>query len=135
VYTNSILNIVDTPEPWGDKLLTVEVYAADPATGGWSRKPVATGDRGVWAKGHSTNVLVFRAVAPNSEAERAVRGNPRLAPGRYLLKYFCDTTGVLNRDYRKPTNSPEFYQGQQVITTDWPQGWGSPIKVAVRMEK
>jgi hypothetical protein len=135
VYTSCILNIVATPDSWGDKLLTVEVYATDPATGAWSAKPIATGDRGVWAKGHSTNVLVFRTVAPGSESERTARQSPRLAPGRYLLKYYCDTTGALNQDYRKPTNSQDFYQGDQVITTDWPQGWGSPTKVAVNMDR
>jgi hypothetical protein len=135
VYTNCILNIVETPESWGDRLLTVDIYAWDSAKGTWAAKPIATGDRGVWAKGRSTNVLVFLAVPPNSAEERSAKAKPDLVPGRYLLKYYCDTTGALDRDYRRPANSPEFYQGQQTITSDWSKGWGSPTKVAVKLEK
>jgi len=130
IYTNCILNITETPPAWGDKLLAVDIYAWDAAKGGWSQKPIATGDRGVWAQGRSTNILVFLTVPPNTDLERETRRNPRMA-GKYLLKYYCDTAGKLNQDFRKPTNSPDFYQGSQEITSDWRTGWGSPTKVKV----
>jgi len=135
INTGAILNIVETPESWGDRLLTVDIYPWDAAKSAWASKPIATGDRGVWAKGRSTNVLVFLAVPPGSQAEQTARRNPGMPSGRYLLKYYCDTAGALERDFRKPTDSPEFYQGSQTVTTDWPKGWGSPTKVPVRLEK
>lgn len=138
VYTDCILNVTGTPDAWGDRLLRVDIYGWDAARGAWSAQPVATGDRGVWAKGHSTNVLVFLRVPSGGAEEHAARANPRLAPGRYLLKYYCDTTGRLtdgSGDYRAPTDQPAYYQGQQEITTDWKTGWGSPTKVEVALTK
>lgn len=134
VFTDCILNLNETPEAWGDKLLRVDVHAWDAAKNAWSPKPLATGDRGVWAKGRSTNVLLFLSVPAGGEAEKAARRSPRIPPGKYLMKYYCDTQGKLAADYKIPTDLPAFYQGQQEITSDWRTGWGSPTKVAVRLQ-
>src|SRR5262249_6837048 len=91
VYTDCILTINETPDAWGDKNLRVDVYAWDTARNSWAQKPMATGDRGVFAKGRTTNMWMWLIVPAGSEQEQKARQNPRLAPGRYLLKYYCDT--------------------------------------------
>ncbi len=134
VYTDCILTTNETPEAWGDKLLRVDANAWDAAKGGWSANPVATGDRQVWGKNRTTNMWMWLTPPIGGDAEKAARRNPRLAPGKYLLKYYCDTSGKLNQDFRKPTDSPEFYQGEQEITSDWRTGWGekTTVRVAIR---
>jgi hypothetical protein len=131
VYTNCILTVNSTPDAWGDKNLRVDAYAWDSAHNGWTDKPVATGDRGVFAKGHSTNIWMWLVVPAGSEQERNARQNPRLAPGKYLLKYYCDTKDRLKQNYTTPTDLPEFYQGQQEINSDWKPGWSPPTTVTV----
>jgi hypothetical protein len=133
VYTDCILTVKETPEAWGDKLLRVDAYAWDSARNAWTQTPVATGDRGVSAQGRTTNMWMWLIVPAGSEEEKRARQNPRLAPGRYLLKYYCDTQGRLKQDYRLPTNSPAFYQGQQEIVTDWKPGWNPPTTVRVAL--
>jgi hypothetical protein len=135
VYTDCILTVTNCPESWGDKLLRVDAYAWDRARNAWSEKPVATGDRQVWGKMRTTNLWMWLTPPAGGEAEKAARRNPRLAPGRYLLKYYCDTAGKLNGDYRLPTDAPAFYQGQQEITSEWRTGWGAKTEVAVSLTK
>ncbi len=131
VYTDCILTVNQTPEVWGDKNLRVDAYAWDTTRNAWTQQPVATGDRGVFAQGHSTNLWMWLVVPAGSEQEKQARQTPRLAPGRYLFKYYCDTQGKLKQDYTLPTNSSAFYQGEQEITSEWKPGWGSPTVVRV----
>lgn len=134
VYTDHILTPTETPEAWGDKNLRVDIYAWDKQRNAWTPRPVATGDRQVFGKGHTTNIFVWLVVPAGSEQERSARRNPRLMPGRYLLKYYCDTQGKISQDYTIPTDAAAFYQGQQEITSEWKAGWSSPttVRVAVR---
>jgi hypothetical protein len=134
VYTDCILTVNETPEAWGDKNLRVDAYAWDTARNAWTQQPVATGDRGVFAKGRSTNMWMWLIVPAGSEQEKRARQSPRLAPGRYLLKYYCDTQDNIKQDYTLPTNSAAFYQGQQEIMTEWKPGWTPPttVRVAIR---
>ena len=134
VYTDCILTVNQTPETWGDKNLRVDVHAWDPVKNAWTPAPIATGDRQVAAKGRTTNMWMWLIVPRGTAQETAARQNPRLSPGRYLLKYYSDTQGKLARDYTLPTNSASFYQGQQEIVTDWKPGWSPPttVRVAIR---
>jgi hypothetical protein len=135
VYTDCILTVNDCPEAWGDKLLRVDAYAWDAARDAWSEKPVATGDRQVWGKMRTTNIWMWLTPPAGGEAEKAARRNPRLAPGRYLLKYYCDTANRLNADYQMPTDAQDFYQGQQEVRSEWKTGWGSKAEVRVEAQR
>ncbi len=133
VYTDCILTVDDCPQSWGDHLLRVDAYAWDAAKGGWSAEPVATGDRGVWGEKRTTNMWMWLIPKAGSPEEQSARRNSRLASGRWLLKFYCDTNGRLQKDYAIPTNSPTFYQGQQEIESQWGTGWGSKTNVMVRL--
>jgi hypothetical protein len=138
VNMDSILTVNNGPLAWADKLLRVDVYAWDQGRNGWETTPIATGERGMFggkdATSTSTNLIMF-LVVPTGDARQAQTQakdlRSRLKPGRYLLKYFCDTASKLSQDYTTPTNAPAFYQGQQEITaTPWFGGWASPVKVS-----
>jgi len=137
VNLDSILNLSNGPAAWADKLLRLDVYAWDAGRNAWGQTPIVTGERGMFgakdAASTSTNLILF-LIVPARDARQAQDGakdlRARLGPGRYLLKYYCDVAGKLSQDYTIPTNSPEFYQGQQEVTVPfWFGGWGNPVKV------
>ncbi len=130
VFTECILRVTDAPTAWKDKNMRVDIFAFDPQRGNWGEKPVATAERQIFTDG-STNLLVFRIVPPGSE--RTATG--RLPGGRYLLKYYADTTGKSSADWRTPANSPTFYQGQQEMQTEWKQGWGDMKTLRIALKK
>jgi len=134
VNMNSVLTINDGPNSWANKLLRADVYAWDSDRNAWARQPMATGERLVYAgnNGHtnSTNLIMF-LIVPLGKEQEAVQRIAKLQPGRYLLKYYCDTAGKLSRDYTISTDAPDFYQGQQEIKATWNGGWGSPVVVRV----
>lgn len=133
VYTESILNVKETPIAWVDKLLRVDAYSWDQSRDAWSKTPIATGDRQVGGN-RETNVLMFRVIPVRSAREQSQSSSTRLAPGRYLLKYYVDTKDRLAGDYTLPMNAISFYQGEQEITSEWKTGWGNltQIRVSVR---
>jgi len=133
VYTDCILVVSETPESWGDRLLRVDAYAWDSARGDWTVRPVATGDRQVSAQSRGTNIWMWLIPPRGSAEESKARRNPRLTPGKYLLKYYSDTTGKLDKDFTLPTDSKGFFQGQQEISSDWTPGWGSSTKVRIAL--
>lgn len=141
VTMDSILAVEDGPAAWADKLLRVDVYAWDEGRNAWAQRPIATGERGMFGAkdtaSTSTNLIMF-LIVPARDARQAQAQaknlRSRLGPGRYLLKYSCDRTGKLSRDYTIPTDAPEFYQGQQEVTVAaWFGGWGSPVKVQIAL--
>jgi hypothetical protein len=144
VHMDTILNVSGGPATWADKLLRVDVYPWDEERNAWGIKPVATGERGMFAGKDSagkdngvtsTNLIMF-IIAPAADREAAAaRLRTRLrSGGRYQLKYYCDLNGRLNGDYTIPTDSAAFYQGQQEVNVaSWSGGWGKPVKVQVNL--
>jgi hypothetical protein len=132
VYTQAILNVNIKPGTWSGKLLRVDAYPWDTARNGWAKQPIATGDREMPPNG-STNLLMFKILPLSNASDRAARSAPRLTPGRYLLKYYVDTTDRLKKDFTLPTNHPSFFQGEQEITAKWRLGWGDATHVQVAL--
>lgn len=141
VNMDTIMSVTNGPAAWADKLLRVDVYPWDKERNAWAQTPVATGERGMFGGKDtattSTNLIMF-LVVPDGDARQAQTGakdlRPRVGPGRYLLKYYCDTEAKLNQDYTIPTDSPAFYQGQQeFMASRWFGGWGAPVKVSVAL--
>lgn len=129
-FTESILHVREAPKSWANRLLRVDVYSWNEAQQGWSKSPIATGDRQVAGNGE-TNVLVFLVVPVGSSAEQSARKSAHLSEGRYLLKYYVDTEGKLESDPAIPTDSRGFYRGEQEIRTKWGQGWGEMTHVTL----
>lgn len=138
VNMNSILVVNDGLNSWANRLLRVDIYPWDSDRGAWAQQPAGTGERLVYAEnnGHmnSTNLIMF-LIVPAGKEQEAPQRLARLEPGRYLLKYYCDTTGKLDRNYTVPTDSPDFYQGQQEVKASWNGGWTSPMMVRVDIHK
>ena len=132
-YTESLLNVSKAPASWSNRLLRVDAYAWDAERSAWSAKPVATGDRQMGANGE-TNVLMFRIVAVGGEEEKAVMKDASLSPGRYLLKYYADKDGTLDRRPDMPTDAPAFYQGSQEISAPWGKGWGAMTRTTIALK-
>ena len=130
-YTQSILEVNQTPESWIKKSLTVEIYAWNTSLKDWEPKLIATGDREV-GDNRATNVLVFRVFPAGGPEEKAAWRQTRLASGRYLLKYFVNTAPQISKVAL--ANSPAFYQGKQEIISDWKTGWGGLTHVAVKID-
>ena len=118
------LKLSETPPAWADKLLQVDVFAWDEATGTWEPKPVATSDRVVWAKGklwqHTITLLAERGSA---RAKTWSTGKPTLPPGRYLLKVYVDADGRLAKDWTATMRDAD-YVGQVEIRGQWKEGYG-----------
>ncbi len=136
VNMNSILSVTNGPSLWGGKLLRADVYAWDTVRNTWGQQPIGTGERMAYAdKGQlsGTNLIMFMVVPARDVQAEAERLRTRIMPGRYLLKYYCDITDKLGKDYALPTDSPGFYQGQQEITATWGGSWGNPVKVQVAL--
>lgn len=136
-----ILAVTGGPAAWKDRLLRVDVYPWDATRSAWAGRPAATGERGLSAgsggQETGTNLIMFLIVpagAGTGEKDRLLSG---LGPGRYLLKYYCDTRGALDGDYTIPTDSAVFYQGAQEVSAVWNRraGWGAPVKVRIPLTK
>lgn len=135
-----VLAVTGGPSDWKDKSLRVDVYPWDTAKGAWAERPAATGERGMFAAGSgrptATNLILFLIVPTGGvpgEKDRLLSG---LGQGRYLLKYYCDTTGKLDKDYTLPTDSSLFYQGRQEVAAAWNSGagWGAPVPVRIDLK-
>ncbi len=115
------LKIANTPPAWGDRMLQVNVHAWDAQKKVWEADPIATSDRGVWAKGKLWAHELWLSAAKGSERARAWQaGRPSLPQGRYLVRVYLDLQGKLARDWKATLGKAEF-AGEAEITTAWPE--------------
>jgi hypothetical protein len=123
--TDAWLKLEKLPDAWGDKLLTVEVFAWDAKASAWEKEPVATSDRMSSAKAKLWQHTITLLAAPGSERARAwAKGNAALPAGRYLVKVFVDSGDRGAKDWRsKP--GPNEYVGQIEIQAQWRTGYGA----------
>ena len=131
-YTESLLEVSQTPDDWVDKTLCVDLFAWNARAKAWNKEPVATGERQVGAN-HATNILLFRIVQAGSAEEKAAWKRTRLEGGKYLMKYYVNKKSPSSIKRVAPTDDPEFYQGQQTVTSEWKTGWGDMTKVSVAL--
>lgn len=129
-YTECLLHVSDAPKTWIDKNLRVDIFAFDAKSNRFAEYPLATAERQI-SPNRDTNLLIFRIVPAGTEKNAP----PRLASGRYLLKYYVDTTGKSAGDYRIPTNTASFYQGKQEMTSAWKPGWGEITNLRVSLQQ
>jgi len=137
VDMNCVLAVTNGPMTWKNRSLRVDVYPWENAKNAWAEWPAATGERamsaGDGAETTSTNLIMYLIAPAGAAPEESDRLLSSLGQGRYLLKYYCDTTGRLDKDYTLPTNAPAFFQGAQETQSRWNAraGWGALVKVAV----
>lgn len=137
VDMNCVLAVSGGPAGWKDRSLRVDVYPWDGAGGGWSKRPLATGERIVSLSQDgtttATNLIMYLIAPPGASTAQSDRLLRTLGDGRYLLRYYCDTTGELDRDYTIATNDPRFFQGEQEVSARWNAraGWGGLVNVPI----
>ncbi|MBA2479718.1 MAG: hypothetical protein H0V44_03570 [Planctomycetes bacterium] len=132
--TDSWLKITNSPGGWGEKLLQVDLHAAD-GKGGWSRDPVATSDRVVFANGDWQHVLTRIAPAGSDLAKAWAKGEkPTLEPGKYLARVHIDANKKLQKDWRARLG-PDDLVGETVIESSWPAGYGSMTVIQASLLK
>lgn len=135
-----VLAVSGGPAAWKDQSLRVDIYPWDTARGAWAERPAATGERGMFAAGNgqptATNLIMYLIVPAGSGPGEKGRLLSGLGQGRYLLKYYCDTSGKLERDYTMPTDAPKFYQGRQEVAAAWNHGasWDAPVPVRIDLK-
>jgi hypothetical protein len=123
--TDAWLKIEKTPDAWGDKLLTVEVFAWDAKAGAWEKDPVATSDRVVFGKGKLwQHTITLLAPAGSDRAKAWTQGKPSLPTGKYLVKVFVDSTEKVKKDWKAPLGADEFV-GAIEIQAQWREGYGA----------
>jgi hypothetical protein len=130
------LKLNETPEPWGDKLLAVSVYAWDAQKRTWEEEPIAFSDRLVWGKGKAwQHTLTLVAARDSARAVAWKKEKPMLPPGRYLVKISVDGTGRLAKDWKSELGADD-YVGAVEIDARWANGYGAmTIADARRMKK
>ncbi|MBN9120239.1 MAG: hypothetical protein J0I06_13940 [Planctomycetes bacterium] len=123
--TEAWLKIEKTPDAWGDKLLTVEVFAWDAKAGAWEREPVATSDRVVFGKGKVwQHTLTLLAIPGSDRAKAWEKGKPTLPAGKYLVKVYVDSAEKVKKDWKAKLGADEF-AGQIEIQAQWREGYGA----------
>jgi len=122
--TDRWIKLSNTPPAWGDKLLTVYVYAWDQTSQAWEHDPIATTDRKVWGMGKLwQHTLTLLAAKDSVRAKRWKDGAPALERGKYLVKVYVDLTGRLANDWQSTLGNDDF-AGQAEIVSDWKEGYG-----------
>lgn len=129
--TDRWIKISNTPDAWGDRLLTVMIHAWDDKTKSWEKEPVATTDRKVFAKGKAWQHNITLLADKDSERAKAFARRPALERGKYLVKFYVDTKGRLASDWTAKINDTDFV-GQAEITSDWREGYGQMTSVDAR---
>ena len=123
--TEAWFKLEKTPDAWGDKLLTVEVFAWDGRANAWEKEPVATSDRVVFGKGKLWQHTVTLLAAPGSDRAKAwEKGKPSLTPGKYLVKVYVDSGDKMKKDWKAKLDPDEFV-GQAEFQARWAEGYGS----------
>jgi hypothetical protein len=133
--TDLWMKLEKTPDAWGDKLLTVAVFAWDAKASAWEQDPIATSDRVVFGKGKLwQHTLTLLAPAGSDRAKAWERGKPALPPGKYLVKVFVDTDGKLKKDWKAKPGAEEF-AGQVEFRARWAEGYGAMTVVDASLAK
>lgn len=123
--TDAWLKLEKTPDAWGDKLLTVEVFAWDAKAVAWEKEPVATSDRVVFGKGKLwQHTLTLLAPDGSERAKTWTRGKPALPAGKYLVKVYVDAAEKVKKDWKAPLGADEFV-GAIEIQAQWREGYGA----------
>ena len=122
--TDIWLKLINTPTPWGDCLLQVNVYAWDARDRTWEPSPIATSDRAVWGKGQLWQHNLTLLAAQGSERSGGWKGGrPALPRGRYLVKVYVDQRNRLAKDWMAVLDVEDFV-GQAEVESGWPEGYG-----------
>jgi hypothetical protein len=123
--TDIWLKLSPTQEPWGDKLLQVNVYFWDAKASAWEKEPIATSDRTVWGKGKQWQHTLTLLAAPGSERAKLWSARkPDLPPGKYLVKVYVDAGDKTKKNWKDPLGPDEFV-GQVEVQSRWPEGYGA----------
>ena len=122
--TEQWIKLDNTPPDWGDRLLTVELFAWDAKAGRWEKEPIATTDRLVWGKGKLwQHTLTLLAAKGSERAEAWMKGNPALPKGKYLVKVYVDRDERLKNNWTAPLDERDI-AGQTEVQSDWPAAYG-----------
>jgi hypothetical protein len=134
--TEAWFKLEKTPDAWGDKLLTVEVFAWDARANAWEKEPLATSDRVVFGKGKLWQHTVTLLAAPGSDRAKAwTQGKPSLPPGKYLVKVYVDSGEKMKKDW-KAKFGPDEFVGQAEFQARWAEGYGAMTVVdATRVKR
>ncbi|MCE9529732.1 MAG: hypothetical protein K8T89_01115 [Planctomycetes bacterium] len=127
--TDRWIKLTKTPDAWGDKFLTVRIFAWDEKANAWEKDPIASTDRRVFGKGKLwQHNLTLMAAKDSDRAKRWKTGNAALPKGKYLVKVYIDQTGKLVGDWKKELTGDDF-AGQIEITSDWKEGYGAMTSI------
>jgi len=123
--TDVWLKLEQTPDAWGDKLLTVRVYARNATASGWEQEPIATSDRVMWGKGKVWQHTLTLLAPPGSPRARAwEKDAPALPAGKYLVKVFVDGKEKAKTDWKAKPGADEFV-GELEFQSRWQVGYGA----------
>ncbi len=134
--TEAWLKLANTPDAWGEKFLTVKLFAWDATANRWHAEPIATSDRLVSGKlkiwQHN---LTLHAPAGSEVAKGWKAKPPKLPAGKYLVKVYLDANEKLMKDW-KAELSDDDYAGEAVVESTWPAGYGKMTVIdAVNVKK
>jgi hypothetical protein len=120
------IRLNNTPAPWADRLVVIELYAFDTATNAWEKSPIASSDRPLHPNGGPwQHVLILLA---KRGSERAANWNDvakrTLPTGRYLMKVYVDGAKRLEKDWTKQLDERDYF-GELETQSQWPIGYGS----------
>ncbi len=117
------LKLTNVPARFDKKLLQVDLYYWNRDSESWSKERWATadraiaGDRNLWQQHISIT-------APRESGRAAhVRQEPRLQPGKYLVKIYIDQNDKLQKQYPTELTEEDFI-GQVEIDSRWQAGYG-----------
>ena len=123
--TDVWLKLEKTPDAWGDKLLTVQVFAWDTTASAWEKEPIATSDRVVWGKGKLwQHTLSLLAPAGSARARAWEKDKPALPAGKYLVKVFVTSNDKAKTDWKAKPGADEFV-GEIEFQARWREGYGA----------
>jgi hypothetical protein len=115
------LKLAETPAPWGDKLLQVDVHAWDAAKGAWEAAPIASSDRVVWGGGKAWQHSLTLSADPGSDrAKQWKERGASLPAGKYLVKVYVDREGRVAEQGAAAMRAA----GTGEVQSGWPTGYG-----------
>jgi hypothetical protein len=124
------VRLTNTPANWRDQMIVqIDVHAWDAAGNAFEPTPIASTDRGLFAKGRTTqHTLSLTAARGTPRAEQFKSGTPALPAGKYQIKVYADLSGRAGADWRKGLG-PADYVGQTEIEARWAPGYGAMTTV------